>query len=168
MFFAHNLILHVPLQRLNKLVEALHLAWNIDALRTMTHTFATSNAMVCLTEFRYGTVITYEVVPALTTILRTSLVMRHITFLYHLVIMCKDGRYIYSVWTRHTVVALVARNGLEVIDVLCHRHKEIILFLRDRLEWCVCTYVVTQVFHVCHSREYTKHAFWCSCEAESP
>ena len=124
--------------------------------------------MVCLAQTRHAAVVSYEEGAALASILRVLKMSRHVALLDALVVVGEDGRYVDAVGAGHAVVALVARNGLEVVDVLRYLHEEPVLLLGDGLQGRVCPQVLLQVLHVCHSAQYRQHSRWRASEAEGP
>ena len=84
----------------------------------MRRTLVASYAMVCLSQFRYSTVIADKECPALFPVVGILLVSWDIALVYTFVVMCQYGWYVYAVWTWHTVFAVVAGNGLQSEKVI--------------------------------------------------
>ncbi len=115
-----------------------HHLGDVDALRAMGHTMAATDAMAGLAKLGNGAVVADEEGPTATPVLgialallRIALYVGQVAVLNTFIIMREDGRDVQPVGAGHTVVALVAGNGIEVIDVLGYLHEEGILFFRD-------------------------------------
>lgn len=101
---------NVLLQPLHIRIDAVHLSGNVDALRTMGHAPLAADAMVGLAQLRHAAVIPDE---ERTAGFAVILILRfgHISLVDAFVVMGKYGRYVDTKRTRHTVLAIIARNG---------------------------------------------------------
>ena len=125
--------------------------------------------MVCLAQFRHAPVVTNQEGSAGTAIVGILLALvRHVALLDTLVVVREDGRNVQTIRTRHAVVALVARDGLQIIDILCNLHQEQVFLFRQRLQRRIGTDVFLQVLHIAHSAQYAEHVVRCSGKSESP
>ena len=131
--------------------------------------------MTGLTETWDTAVVADEEGTSLTTVLFLLFVflffflnVRQITLLDTFVVVHEYGGNIDAIGTGHTIVAFVAWNVLEVIDVFGNLHEECILFFRDGLQWSVGGDIVTKMLHVGHTAECGEHTLGSSCITESP
>ena len=112
-----------------ELVYSLHLLWNLDTLWTMDDALPAADTMIRLTQLGNATVVTDEVSMARPLVIgiRASFV-RQISLLDTFVVMREYRRDVDAVGTWHTVIAFVARNGLQVVNIIRYFHQEGILF----------------------------------------
>ena len=146
----------------------MELANNVDALRTLGYALATSGAMACLTELRYGTVVSDEEGSSVFAILRVLTVHRHAVFVHTLVEVGEDSRNIDAIRTRHAILAIVAWDERIAHELLSGRIEEVHIFLRQWFEWRVCFDVLLQVFHVRHTAKHAEYMRMRSGKTESP
>ena len=103
----------VALDVFRKLVYPAHLTGNVYALRAMLVALLAADAMVCLAQFWHAAVIAYEIgAPVLNVFRVVCAPVGHVAVVYALVEMAENGRNVDAVWTRHAIVALIARYCL--------------------------------------------------------
>ena len=89
----------------------MQLSRNVDALRTMRHALATSDAMVSLPQTRHTPVIPYQESTARLPVVLFLRTFRHVALIDALVIMYQNRRYINAVRTRHAIFAIIAGHS---------------------------------------------------------
>ena len=105
----------------------MHLVGDLDVLRAMLNTLAATDAVVRLPQFGHGAVVAHEERTAGTTVVGVLGVVGYIPLVDTAVVVREDSGDIDTVRARHAVVALVAGNGIEVVDVVRYLHQERIL-----------------------------------------
>ena len=93
------------------MVNPLHLLGDVDALRTVGRTLVAPDAVAGLAELRHAAVVTDKESAAGTPVVLVLTAAGHIPLVDTFVVMQQDGGYAYSVRTRHTILAVVARDG---------------------------------------------------------
>ena len=113
---------------------------------------STLDAMAGLPKLGYGTVETNQIVAAQLQIFRIHHIGGQRTFILTLVVMHEDTWYVDTIWARHAVFAVVARNVLHGEQLAGNVVvEEPLLFLIERYERTIGEQVVAQVFHVGHA-----------------
>ncbi len=85
--------------------------------------------------------------------------VRYIPLVDTAVVVGEDGGDIDTIRARHTVVALVAGNGVEVVDVVRYLHQERILVGCDRAQGRIGMQVLAEVLHIGHTAQHGEYAF---------
>ena len=143
------------LQILDKVADLVQFAGDANVLWTMGFALSAADAVVGLTQTRYGTVESDEVVATQFPILFIHLQTGQRAFVLTLIIMYKDSWNVNTIGTGHTVFAVIAGDGLETNDTLGHVFVQVgLLLFRQRLQRTIGEQVVFQVFHEGHATEY--------------
>lgn len=142
-----------------KPVDALQLGGYVNVLRAVGRALVASYAVVGLTQPRDGAVIAHKESATCRGIVGTASRRRHVVFVDTLVVVQQYGWYVDAIGARHTVFAVVARDGWighhqigRVVEKLC-------LFLRQRVERTICEKIVLEMFHIGHAAEHCQHSF---------
>lgn len=155
------------LQPFYKMVNPLHLLRDVDALRTVGRTLVAPDTVAGLAELRHAAVVTDKESAAGTAVVLLT-AAGHIPLVDALVVMQQDGGYVYSVRTRHTILAVVARDGLILHHQVCRFLQEGELIFRQRMQRRIGAQVVLQMLHISHTAEDSQHTGKTSGEAERP
>ena len=111
------------LQFLDKGIYLSQFVRYLDALWTVGDTLAALDTMAGLSQFRNTPVVAYQESTASPAVVWVLLALvGQITLLDTPVVMGKYGRDIKSLRARHTLVALITGNGIQVVDVLGNVH----------------------------------------------
>lgn len=92
----------------------------------------------------------------------------HIPFLYTFIVMREYCRDVDSVWAGHTVIAFVAWDGFQIVDVVCNLHQEGVLLFIDWTQGRKGTEILPEILHVGHPTKHRQHTFRCSCKPKGP
>jgi len=160
--------LHASLQSLDVGIDAVQLVRNLDALRAMLHALAAAYTVVSLAQGRDGLVVGSKVSLAELAEILLLLALGNRTLIHALVVMRENARNIYTVRTRHTVIAM----GTIHRRILSHKrshllHERQLLFVH-RLEIHERLEIVLQMLHVGHSAEHCQYPRVRAHETESP
>lgn len=150
------------------MVNPLHLLGDVDALRTVGRTLVAPDAVAGLAELRHAAVVTDKESAAGTAVVLVLTAAGHIPLVDTFVVMQQDGGYVYSVRTRHTILAVVARDGLILHHQVCRFLQEGELIFRQRMQRRIGAQVVLQMLHISHTAEDSQHTGKTSGEAERP
>ena len=120
------------------MVDALHLLRDVDALRTVGRTLVAPDTVVGLAELRHTAVVTDKESAAGTAVVLVLSVTGHIPLIDTFVVMQEDGRYVYPVWAGHTILAVVARDGLVLHHQVCRFLQEGELIFRQGIQGNRC------------------------------
>ena len=123
---------------------------NVNALRAVGATLVAPDAMAGLTEFRHVAVITYKVGATGTAVVLVLRAFGNVSFVQAFVVVQQDGRDVYPVGARHTILTVVARDGVELHHAVGRLLQESELVIAQWLQRAVGAQVVLQVFHACH------------------
>ena len=158
----------VLLQLFYKIVDALQLLGDVDALLTMVHALAASDAMAGLTELGHTTVISHEESAAGFQILGVLTVFGDIALVHTFIVMQQHGRDVYAIRTRHAILAVVARNGRILQHELGSFFEEGQIVVGQVFQWRIGLEVVDEVFLIGHTTQCGEHTGEVSAEAEGP
>lgn len=150
------------------MVNPLHLLRDVDALRTVGRTLVAPDTVAGLAELRHAAVVTDKESAAGTAVVLVLTAAGHIPLVDTFVVMQQDGGYVYSVRTRHTILAVVARDGLILHHQVCRFLQEGELIFRQRMQRRIGAQVVLQMLHISHTAEDSQHTGKTSGEAERP
>ena len=113
--FVHTVLFQLSLsQLLNEGAEPLHFLRNTYILGAMFLVYASTAlyAMVRLAFALHSPVKANEESAPVLAILRVACILWQASVNLYFIIMCEDGGYVYSVWTRHAVLARIAGYSL--------------------------------------------------------
>mgnify|MGYP007066027048 CR=1 FL=1 len=115
-------------------VNTVHLIGDLDILRAMLHALAATDTMVRLAQLWHRAVVAHKKRPAGTPILGVLHPLREVTLIDTAVVMGEYSGDIDTIRAGHTIVAFVARDGLEIVDVVGNLHQKRIFLRCDRSE----------------------------------
>lgn len=138
------------------MVNPLHLLRDVDALRTVGRTLVAPDTVAGLAELRHAAVVTDKESAAGTAVVLLT-AAGHIPLVDALVVMQQDGGYVYSVRARHTILAVVARDGLILHHQVCRFLQEGKLIVRQGMQRRIGAQVVLQMLHIGHTAEDSQH-----------
>lgn len=90
----------------------MQLVGDLNALRTVRHTLSTAYAVAGLTELGDGAVVAHKEGTSGSPVLVVLCLVRHVALVDAFVVMSEDGGDVYSVGTRHAILAVVTRDGV--------------------------------------------------------
>ena len=152
----------------NERIDAVQFVRNLDALRAVGNTLSATDAVVCLTDFRHGTVVAYQIGTARLFVVLVLAAPRHIAFVDTFVVVEQNGRNVDTVRAGHAVFAIVARHGRVFLDKLSRFFQKFIVLVGQRHKRRVGAEIVLQVFHIGHAAQYGEHLFRRTGKTERP
>ena len=150
------------------MVNPLHLFRDVNALRTVWRALVASDAMAGLAELRHAAVVTDKESAASAAVVLVLTVTGHIPLVDTFVVMQQDGGYVYPVWAGHTILAVVAGDGLVLHHQGCRLLQEGKFVIRQRMQGRIGAQVVLQMLHISHTAENSQHTGKTSGKAERP
>ena len=118
-----NLCWHTLFQLLHKLVDALHLSGNVDALRAVGGTLAAADTVVGLTQTGNGAVVADEESATLAAVLGVGQrAAAEIALRQALIEVGEDGGDVQPVGTGHAILAGGAGYGIEAEQFVGNLH----------------------------------------------
>ena len=140
----------------------------INTLRTMRSALVTPDTMTGLAKFRDTAVVTDQIGTTCFPIIGILRTLRNISFVQTLVIVQQNTRYIQSIRTRHTVFAVITRNGIEFHHQRCRIMQEADFLFRQRLQRRIGTQVILKMFHPRHAAQHCQYVRISSRITECP
>ena len=137
-------------------------------MRTVARTLVTADAACCLSQLRYCSIVAYQICPAGLLVILIGDTLGHFTFIDAFVVVKEDSRNIDSVWTRHTIFAVIAWD----CRIFLHQfgsfleEREFVFGERDQRR--VCGYIVLKMLHIGHSAENCEYSRMRAGETERP
>lgn len=159
----------VLLQFFYVICETMQFIGDRNPLRAFGLALPASNAVVSLPELRHTPVISHEKGLAHFCVAWVFDRLRIVAFQDAVIIMDEDAGNINAIRAGHAVLAVVARDGLHIVDILGNGlFKQGHLGRLQGFQRADCPQVILQVFHVCHATEHAKHILVGGGIAECP
>ena len=123
------------LEFLDKAVDALHLARNVNLLRAMSYALVAFGAMICLSKLWHAAVVADKEGATRFRVVLRLLTLRHVASIYTFIIMYEDAWDVETIRAWHTVLAVVTINrGVALDERRCFSFEPLLLFFGQRFK----------------------------------
>jgi hypothetical protein len=146
----------------------VQLARDVNPLRTVARTLVAADATCSLSQLRDCSVVAYQICPAGLLVILIGDTFGYLALVDTFVIVQKYSWNIDSVWTRHTIFAVIAWD----CRIFLHQfgcfleEREFVFGERDQRR--VCGYIVLKMLHIGHSAENCEYSRMRAGETERP
>jgi hypothetical protein len=146
----------------------MQLARDVNPLRTVARTLVAADATCSLSQLRDCSVVAYQICPAGLLVILIGDTFGYLALVDTFVIVQKYSWNIDSVWTRHTIFAVIAWD----CRIFLHQfgsfleEREFVFGERDQRR--VCGYIVLKMLHIGHSAENCEYSRMRAGETERP
>lgn len=160
----------------DKVVDALKLMWDVDALGAVWGAASAPDAVGGLAFPRDGAVVAEEEYLPVASVGFSGVSTggvgisfhREVTFVNALVVVEEVGWDVDAVGAWHAVFAIVAGDGVEAHHLFCDVVEEDEVIVGERLEGGIRREIIVEVLHVCHAAQDGQDERECACVTESP
>lgn len=150
------------------LVDAPELLRNVYALRAVRHALFAARAQARLAEPGNGAVVAHEVRPPRARVPGLKPAFGNHALVQALVVVQENRRYVERIRARHAILAIVARNRVELHHALGRLFEKGEFLARELFEGRIGAEIVLEVLHFHHSAQNRQHPREAAREPERP